>query len=286
MTGHPDHVRTHQITLPAVEAAGHACLYPEAGVPWQPSALYAAPNTATGAPRRRPRSDGCTEAELGEALTDELAQVLPARRIAGVTLRAPGATGAAGTDRPRLTLRTLGAAGAGGAFTAVGPLQPVCTGLPVLAVPARRAFAALRPLRTFGARRTGRPGAAGRALHPAGAPRARRPLRAGGPGRSRAPCLARRPRGARRPGVAHTAGCSLGPRHALWAGRPLRTGRPLGTGRPLWAGRPLGIRRALRPARRLRRFFGRGVGNTPGIGSVRAVRRPGSLRGDGRGGIR
>ncbi|MET9675946.1 PIG-L family deacetylase [Streptomyces sp. NPDC006482] len=54
VTGHPDHVRTHQITLLAVEAAGHACLYPEAGAPWQPSALYAATHSESGAGRLGP----------------------------------------------------------------------------------------------------------------------------------------------------------------------------------------------------------------------------------------
>ncbi|MCQ9181779.1 PIG-L family deacetylase [Streptomyces sp. IBSBF 2953] len=48
LTGHPDHVRTHQITLLAVEAAGLAQLYPEAGPPWQPTALYAATHPESG----------------------------------------------------------------------------------------------------------------------------------------------------------------------------------------------------------------------------------------------
>ncbi|MFF0305187.1 PIG-L deacetylase family protein [Streptomyces sp. NPDC004562] len=48
LTGHPDHVRTHQITLLAVEAAGLAHLFPEAGPPWQPSALYAATHPESG----------------------------------------------------------------------------------------------------------------------------------------------------------------------------------------------------------------------------------------------
>lgn len=48
LTGHPDHVRTHQITLLAVEAAGLAHLYPDAGPPWQPSALYAATHPESG----------------------------------------------------------------------------------------------------------------------------------------------------------------------------------------------------------------------------------------------
>ncbi|CAM5610613.1 1D-myo-inositol 2-acetamido-2-deoxy-alpha-D-glucopyranoside deacetylase OS=Streptomyces microflavus OX=1919 GN=mshB_2 PE=4 SV=1 [Streptomyces microflavus] len=42
MTGHPDHVHTHRVTALAVRAAGLARLFPEAGDPWQPSALYLA----------------------------------------------------------------------------------------------------------------------------------------------------------------------------------------------------------------------------------------------------
>ncbi|MFC8016547.1 PIG-L family deacetylase [[Kitasatospora] papulosa] len=48
LTGHPDHVRTHQITVLAVEAAGLAHLHPEAGAPWQPAALYAATHPESG----------------------------------------------------------------------------------------------------------------------------------------------------------------------------------------------------------------------------------------------
>ncbi|MFH8257698.1 PIG-L family deacetylase [Streptomyces roseolus] len=48
LTGHPDHVRTHQVTLLAVEATAHGCLYPEAGPPWQVSALYATTHSKSG----------------------------------------------------------------------------------------------------------------------------------------------------------------------------------------------------------------------------------------------
>ncbi|MFE7453008.1 PIG-L deacetylase family protein [Streptomyces griseus] len=48
LTGHPDHRRAHQITLLAVEAAGLPHLYPDAGEPWQPSALYAATHSESG----------------------------------------------------------------------------------------------------------------------------------------------------------------------------------------------------------------------------------------------
>ncbi|MGW0521093.1 mycothiol conjugate amidase Mca [Crossiella sp. NPDC003009] len=37
---HPDHLRTHEVTLAAMAAAPDATQYPEAGPPWQPSKLY------------------------------------------------------------------------------------------------------------------------------------------------------------------------------------------------------------------------------------------------------
>lgn len=37
---HPDHLRAHDITLAAYEAAGDPARYPDAGEPWQPSKLY------------------------------------------------------------------------------------------------------------------------------------------------------------------------------------------------------------------------------------------------------
>ncbi|MGH9222692.1 MAG: mycothiol conjugate amidase Mca [Acidimicrobiales bacterium] len=37
---HPDHLRVHEITLPAFDAAGDPDAYPEAGPPWQPLKLY------------------------------------------------------------------------------------------------------------------------------------------------------------------------------------------------------------------------------------------------------
>ncbi|MEW2131516.1 PIG-L deacetylase family protein [Streptomyces sp. NPDC005435] len=42
LTGHPDHRRTHQVTLLAAAAAGLGDLHPEAGEPWQPGAVYLA----------------------------------------------------------------------------------------------------------------------------------------------------------------------------------------------------------------------------------------------------
>ena len=51
LTGHPDHVHTHRVTMLAVHAAGLGLLYPEAGEPWQPHAVYLAthPHSALAA---------------------------------------------------------------------------------------------------------------------------------------------------------------------------------------------------------------------------------------------
>jgi N-acetyl-1-D-myo-inositol-2-amino-2-deoxy-alpha-D-glucopyranoside deacetylase len=48
LTGHPDHRRTHQVTLLAIEAAALAQLHPDAGEPWQTRALYAATHPHSG----------------------------------------------------------------------------------------------------------------------------------------------------------------------------------------------------------------------------------------------
>lgn len=38
--GHPDHIRAHQITVAAFDAAGDPGRWPEAGLPWRPAKLY------------------------------------------------------------------------------------------------------------------------------------------------------------------------------------------------------------------------------------------------------
>ncbi|MBW5480805.1 PIG-L family deacetylase [Streptomyces bambusae] len=50
-SGHPDHKHTHRVALLAAHAAGLDDLYPQAGPPWQPSALYLSthPRTASSA---------------------------------------------------------------------------------------------------------------------------------------------------------------------------------------------------------------------------------------------
>ncbi|MFJ7154289.1 PIG-L family deacetylase [Streptomyces sp. NPDC101118] len=50
-SGHPDHVRTHRVTVLAAQAAGSGGSYPEAGPPWRPRAVYLAthPESASAA---------------------------------------------------------------------------------------------------------------------------------------------------------------------------------------------------------------------------------------------
>ncbi|MFF5482978.1 PIG-L family deacetylase [Streptomyces sp. NPDC012935] len=51
LTGHPDHVHTHRVTTLAVHEAGLERLHPDAGAPWQPSALYLATHPHSALPR-------------------------------------------------------------------------------------------------------------------------------------------------------------------------------------------------------------------------------------------
>ncbi|MGW5479546.1 PIG-L family deacetylase [Streptomyces sp. NPDC004008] len=48
LSGHPDHVHAHRVTLLAVQAAGLEHRYLAAGEPWQPSALYLATHPHSG----------------------------------------------------------------------------------------------------------------------------------------------------------------------------------------------------------------------------------------------
>lgn len=49
LTGHPDHIRTHQATVLAFHAAGLEHRFPDTGPPWRPRALYAATHPHSGA---------------------------------------------------------------------------------------------------------------------------------------------------------------------------------------------------------------------------------------------
>ena len=53
LTGHPDHLQTHRLTVLAAQAAGLAQLYPEAGDPWAPRTLLLATHPHSVVPRIR-----------------------------------------------------------------------------------------------------------------------------------------------------------------------------------------------------------------------------------------
>ncbi|RMB80791.1 PIG-L family deacetylase [Streptomyces shenzhenensis] len=53
LPGHPDHVHTHRVTVLAAQAAGLGQLYPDAGAPWQPQALYLATHPHSAVPALR-----------------------------------------------------------------------------------------------------------------------------------------------------------------------------------------------------------------------------------------
>ncbi|WP_406134749.1 PIG-L family deacetylase [Streptomyces sp. NBC_01089] len=50
LPGHPDHVHTHRVTMIAAQASGLGQLYPDAGAPWQPRALYLATHPRSAVP--------------------------------------------------------------------------------------------------------------------------------------------------------------------------------------------------------------------------------------------
>ena len=50
VTGHPDHVQTHRVTVLAADAAGLDRLYPDAGDPWRPGALHLATHPRSALP--------------------------------------------------------------------------------------------------------------------------------------------------------------------------------------------------------------------------------------------
>ncbi|SCE51409.1 hypothetical protein GA0115235_122412 [Streptomyces sp. DpondAA-F4a] len=193
------------------------------------------------------RSGRSAESDLREALPDQLAQVLPAGGVTGVSLQAPGPPRAQGTDGPGVTLGSLGPARPGRTLATVGTGQPVRTGLPVPAVPARRTFGSLGPLGALGTRRAAGAFGARRTLDPPRPLRAGRSFRPGRTGGTRASRPARRPGGTGGAGAPCASGRSLG------AGRTLRTRRPLGAARLFrWLLR--------RDTRRARRRCGGGVG--------------------------
>jgi mycothiol S-conjugate amidase len=85
---HPDHIKTHEISVHAFEAAGDPDRYPDLGEPWQPSKLYYHMGFTL------PRTKALHEAMLAEGLESPYSEWLanwdPARDISHrVTTRVP-----------------------------------------------------------------------------------------------------------------------------------------------------------------------------------------------------
>ncbi|KQS68417.1 mycothiol conjugate amidase Mca [Modestobacter sp. Leaf380] len=85
---HPDHIKTHDISVHAFEAAGDPDRYPELGEPWQPSKLYYQMSFTL------PRTTAIHEALLARGLESPYAEMLanwdPAKDISHrVTTRVP-----------------------------------------------------------------------------------------------------------------------------------------------------------------------------------------------------
>ena len=85
---HPDHIKTHDISVHAFEAAGDPDRYPELGEPWQPSKLYYQMSFTL------PRTKALHEAILSLGLESPYAEMLanwdPAKDISHrVTTRVP-----------------------------------------------------------------------------------------------------------------------------------------------------------------------------------------------------
>ncbi|WP_405768664.1 PIG-L deacetylase family protein [Streptomyces sp. NBC_01538] len=115
LTGHEDHVHTHRITMLAVHAAGLERLYPGAGEPWQPSALYLATHPHSAIPvwgghlapvgkamRSVPDEQVSATVDVRPWLEQKVAAVL-AHRTEVARGAAPGLiAGLSGTERERL----------------------------------------------------------------------------------------------------------------------------------------------------------------------------------------
>lgn len=87
---HPDHVRTHAVTMHAIEAAADATRYPEAGEPWKVSKVYY--DRIFNGPRLTALYDRLVEREPdseGTASMAELREWLASRPTAAVTTHIP-----------------------------------------------------------------------------------------------------------------------------------------------------------------------------------------------------
>jgi N-acetyl-1-D-myo-inositol-2-amino-2-deoxy-alpha-D-glucopyranoside deacetylase len=114
LTGHPDHAHTYRVTVLAVEAAGLAQLYPEAGATWRPRMLCLATHPHSTLPALRdivgavkvaytmPDEDIATRLDVTPWLEQKVAAVL-AHRSEVLRGALPGlVAGLSPDDRARL----------------------------------------------------------------------------------------------------------------------------------------------------------------------------------------
>jgi mycothiol S-conjugate amidase len=85
---HPDHIKTHEISVHAFEAAGDPDRYPELGEPWQPSKLYY--HMSFSLPRTKALHEAILATGVESPYTEWLANWNPARDLSHrVTTRVP-----------------------------------------------------------------------------------------------------------------------------------------------------------------------------------------------------
>jgi mycothiol S-conjugate amidase len=69
---HPDHIRTHEVSVLAYDAAADPAAYPDAGEPWRTSKLYY--HVSFSRPRLRAMHDAAVEAGIDSPFADRIAQ--------------------------------------------------------------------------------------------------------------------------------------------------------------------------------------------------------------------
>ncbi|GAA2070117.1 mycothiol conjugate amidase Mca [Streptomyces albiaxialis] len=101
---HPDHIRTHEVTVAAFDAAGDAARHPGTGTPWQPLKLYY--QQALSRAWFQALHDGMTARGLDSGMRDVLAELPEGPPALETTTRVPCADHFAVRDRALLAHAT------------------------------------------------------------------------------------------------------------------------------------------------------------------------------------
>ncbi|MFG3254857.1 mycothiol conjugate amidase Mca [Streptomyces sp. NPDC048172] len=101
---HPDHIRTHEVTVAAFEAAGDAARHPGAGAPWRPLKLYY--QQALSRAWFQALHDGMTARGLDSGMREVLAELPEGPPARETTTRVPCAAHFAVRDRALLAHAT------------------------------------------------------------------------------------------------------------------------------------------------------------------------------------